>query len=385
MTRVLVTGGRGLIGSWLVRALLERGDTVTVLSRDGRPRPDFGQRDGGSAAEFLAGDVRDPAAVDRALAGRGVELVFHLAGQAIVATAGHAPADTFQTNVAGVWTLLDACRAAATVARVVVASSAQVYGPSPARPATEEAPLEPAEPYAASKAAADVIARSYWPAHGLPVAVARLGNVYGGGDMNPSRLVPEAVWAALAGRRPSIRSDGTARRDFLFVEDAVAAYLAIADLLRDPTLAAGLAFNAVGQTRPTVLDVVREVFAAAGAPLDPDLRLGPPDGSGRAAGPGDAPGRTVDDSRLRELTGWRPRVDLSDGIRRTVAWYRRNAPTRRRTPPGRPRRIRPCPVTRSGRRSSTRRRSSTSAAVSTSRSSPARSPSPRATAAATRR
>jgi CDP-glucose 4,6-dehydratase len=326
VTRVLVTGGRGLIGSWLVGALLERGDTVTVLSRGGRPRPNVGPQDGGSAAEFLAGDIRDPAAVDRALAGRNVELVFHLAGQAIVATAGHAPADTFATNVAGVWTLLDACRAAATVTRVVVASSAQVYGPAPRSPATEEARLDPADPYAASKAAGDLIARSYWPAHGLPVAVARLGNVYGGGDMNPSRLVPEAVWAALARRRPAIRSDGTARRDFLHVDDAVAAYLAIADLLRDPTLAAGLAFNAAGPTRPTVLDVVREVFAAADAPLDPDLQPGPPSGLGGAADPGNAPGPTVDDSRLRELTGWQPRVDLADGIRRTVAWYRRNAP-----------------------------------------------------------
>ncbi len=336
MTRVLVTGGRGLIGSWLVRALLERGDTVTVLSRGGRPRPNVGPRDGGSAAEFFAGDIRDAAAVERALGGRRIELVFHLAGQAILSTAGQAPADTFQTNVAGTWTLLDACRAARTVRRVVVASSAKVYGPSPPRPATEETPLDPADPYAASKAAADLIARSYSPAHGLPVAVARLGNVYGGGDMNPSRLVPEAVWAALAGRRPAIRSDGTARRDFLHVDDAVAAYLAIADLLRDPTLAAGLAFNAAGPTRPTVLDVVREVFVAADAPLDPDLRLGPPDASGRTDDPGDPPGPTIDDSRLRELTGWQPRVDLTDGLRRTVAWYRRHAPTRRRTPPGRP-------------------------------------------------
>ncbi len=336
MTRVLVTGGRGLIGSWLVRALLERGDTVTVLSRGAR-RSNVGPQEGGSAAEFFAGDIRDAAAVERALGGRRIELVFHLAGQAILSTAGHAPAETFQTNVAGTWTLLDACRTARTVRRVVVASSAKVYGPSFRRPSTEDSPLRPADPYAASKAAADLIARSYWPAHGLPVAVARLGNVYGGGDMNASRLVPEAVWAALAGRRPAIRSDGTARRDFLHVDDAVAAYLAIADLLRDPALAAGLAFNAAGPTRPTVLDVVREVFAAAGVPLDPDLQAGagldpdlrtvPPNGSGGRPGPGEPAVRPVDDSRLRELTGWHPRVDLTDGLRRTVAWYRRHAPT----------------------------------------------------------
>jgi CDP-glucose 4,6-dehydratase len=375
VTRVFVTGAHGLIGSWLVKALLARGDHVVVLVRGDRPRsaltiaglaptvggpvPSVGGPvlsvggpvlsvggpaptgdlapdapaigivsgapaleivPGGPVVELVWGDVRDGDLLERVLREHETELVFHLAGQAIVVDDGRSPGETFATNVGGTWALLEACRAAGSAPRVVVASSEKVYGASPAFPSTERSPLDPADPYAASKAAADVIARSYWHAYGLPVAVARLGNVYGGGDMNPSRLVPGAVWAALAGRQPLIRSDGTARRDFLHVDDAVAAYLAIADLLVDPTQAAGLAFNVGSGTRPTVREIVRHVFAAAAVPLDPDT-------PGRVEALGEFDSQSVDHSRLTQRTGWRPEVGLADGLRRTVAWYSRHAPT----------------------------------------------------------
>jgi CDP-glucose 4,6-dehydratase len=316
VTRVFLTGANGLIGSWLVKALVDRGDAVTVLERRGRARSPLSLEGTRESVEVVAGEIGDAAALERALRDQQPELVFHLAGEAIVGEAARAPAETFETNVRGTWNLLEACRVL-EAPRVVAASSARVYGRSPVAVRTESSPLEPADAYAASKAAADVIARSYWQAHGLRVAVARLGNVYGGGDMNASRLVPEAVWAALEGRAPVIRSGGTTRRDFLYVEDAVAAYLAIADLLVSGERAAGQAFNAGSDTRPSVLEVVGAVMAAAGRPFEADLW-------GADAGETDA---AIDHSLLTELTGWRPRVELADGLRRTVAWYRRHAPT----------------------------------------------------------
>ncbi len=319
MTRVLVTGANGLIGSWLVKALLARGDTVTVLDRGERPASALTVGRTIDRVEIVHGDILDGPLIQRMLGDGAIELVFHLAGQALVGEARHNPAATFETNVRGTWTLLEAARAAGRP-RVVVASSDRVYGPNPERPCTEDRPLGAAEPYVASKAAADLIARSYWTAYGLPVAVARLANVYGGGDMNASRLVPEAVWAALADRRPVIRSDGTARRDFLHVDDAVAAYLAIADLLADEGLAAGTAFNAGSGAPVGVLELMGLVFAAAGVPFDPDIR-------GQQTPPGERDVGCVDHSRLTSLTGWRPRVELPVGLRRTIAWYQEYAPT----------------------------------------------------------
>jgi CDP-glucose 4,6-dehydratase len=200
------------------------------------------------------------------------------------------------------------------VERVVVASSDKAYGASDVLPYTEDLPLRAQHPYDASKAAADLIARSYFHTFGLPVAVTRFANLYGGGDQNGSRLIVEAVGAVLAGRAPVVRSDGSPERDFLYVEDAVAAYLAIADLL-DAGGAAGEAFNAGGGAPLRVLDVVRAVCAAAGSALEPEIR-----GHGTPAGEIDR--QWVDAGKLRGLSGWAPQVGLAEGLARTLAWYR---------------------------------------------------------------
>jgi CDP-glucose 4,6-dehydratase len=311
-----VTGGHGLLGSWLVKALLEREVRVTVLRRDEPALSALALEGTEARVDVVPGDVRDAAVVERALAEYQVDAVFHLAAQTLVGTARRSPVATFDTNVRGTWTVLEACRRVG-VERVVVASSDKAYGPSDELPYREETPLRPRYPYDASKAAADLIARSYWHTYGLPVAVTRCANLYGGGDLEFSRLVPEAVVAALQGRAPVIRSDGTPERDFLYVEDAVEAYLAIADALGSDGggPAAGRALNAgTGEPRP-VLDVVRAVCSAAGADVEPDVR-------GRGAPPAEIARQWVDSSALRELTGWEPRTDLDDGLRRTVDWYR---------------------------------------------------------------
>jgi CDP-glucose 4,6-dehydratase len=220
---------------------------------------------------------------------------------------------TFEANVEGTWTVLDACRAVG-VPRVVVASSDKAYGEQEQLPYREDFPLLARHPYEVSKAAADMIARSYWHSYGLPVAVMRCANLYGGGDLNFSRLIPEAVAAALAGRPPQIRSDGTPERDDLYVEDAAAAYVALAAALDGPS-ARGTAFNAgTGETR-SVREVVELVCDAAGVRLEPDIR-------GTGSPEGEISRQCVDSSRLHDLTGWSPRVPLEDGLRRTVEWYR---------------------------------------------------------------
>jgi len=312
---VFVTGAYGLLGSWLVRALLERGDRVVALQRDRTPRSALLLGALERRIDVVHGDLAEPGLVARALGEYEVDTVFHLAAQTIVGTANRSPLATFETNVRGTWLLLEACRLHGAE-RVLVAASDKAYGASASLPYREDQPLEPRFPYDVSKAATDLIARSYWHTYRLPVAVTRFANLYGGGDLNRSRLIPEAVAAALAGRAPVIRSDGTPERDFLYVEDAVAAYLQLADALDgDGSRARGEAFNAGGGEPHAVGDVVALICRIAGSDVAPDVRgAGTPDG--------EIDRQWVDASKLRALTGWTPAVGLEEGLQRTVAWYR---------------------------------------------------------------
>jgi CDP-glucose 4,6-dehydratase len=310
---VLVTGGHGLLGSWLVRALLGAGERVVVIRRDEPAVSGLALMGLAERVDVVHGDICEEGLVARALNEYEVSDVFHLAAQTLVGTANRAPASTFETNVRGTWIVLEACRLHGAE-RVIVASSDKAYGRHDELPYRESFALTPTYPYDVSKAAADLIARSYWHTFGLPVAVTRFANLYGGGDTNRSRLVPEAVCAALAGRPPVVRSDGSPERDFLYVEDAVAAYLSIREALGRGE-GGGEAFNAGGGAPHSVADVVSLICRLAGSDVKPEIR-----GAGVPAGEIDR--QYVDSSKLRKLTGWKPAVGLEDGLSRTIDWYR---------------------------------------------------------------
>jgi CDP-glucose 4,6-dehydratase len=314
LKRALVTGGHGFVASNLARALLERGDAVTVLDLASPPSSGLALQKIDSEVELVQADLRDADAVASTIAAGEFDSVFHLAAQTLVGPAMADPTATFEINVRGTWTLLEACRQA-EVPAVVVASSDKAYGPSEELPYREQMRLAPASPYEASKAAADAIALSYRPAYGLPVAVTRFANIYGGGDPNFSRLIPEAIAAVLDGRRPQIRSDGSPERDFLFVGDAVAAYLAVERAVGAGGPGAGEAFNAGGETPHPVREVLAAIVEVSGTDLQPEyLGTGNPDG--------EIDRQYVDSTKLREMTGWRPEVGLRDGLIRTLDWYR---------------------------------------------------------------
>jgi CDP-glucose 4,6-dehydratase len=310
---VLVTGAYGLLGSWLTRELLRHGARVVVIRRDEPAVNPLTLQGLADRVDAVSGDICTDGLVARALNEYEVDSVFHLAAQTLVGTANHAPLSTFETNIRGTWMVLEACRLHG-VERVVVASSDKAYGRQDSLPYREDQPLQPTFPYDVSKAAADLLARSYWHTFGLPVAVTRFANLYGGADINRSRLVPEAVSAALAGRAPVVRSDGSPERDFLYVEDAVSAYLAIWGALSDDG-GRGQAFNAGGGQSQRVGDVVALICRLAGSDVEPDIR-------GVGVPHGEIDRQWVDASKLRELTGWEPTVTLEEGLRRTIEWYR---------------------------------------------------------------
>jgi CDP-glucose 4,6-dehydratase len=324
LKRALVTGGHGFVASHLTAALLGAGTAVRVLDRPGPRLTDLGgPRTSGldllgvrEEVELVEADLLDAAGVGDAVA--GCDAVFHLAAQTIVGVARRSPAETFEVNVRGAWNVFEACRGEG-VGKVVFASSDKAYGSSPELPYREDFPLRAAYPYDASKAAADVIARSYAHAYELPLGVTRFANIYGGGDLNFTRLIPEAAIAIAEGRAPVIRSDGSPKRDFLYVDDAVAAYLAIAAAL-DGDGATGEAFNAGGDRPHSVREVVDLIAAVSGSDVVPGYGPGLPSGEIRD--------QYLDSSKLRELTGWRAAVDLRQGLTRTLEWYREHPEVR---------------------------------------------------------
>jgi CDP-glucose 4,6-dehydratase len=310
--RALVTGARGFAASWLAKALLESGSEVSSLDREGSSPTGLDLQGIAADVNDVVGDLRDQDAVLKLLRESEIDSVFHLAAQAIVGDANASPVPTFQTNIEGTWVLLEACREAG-VELVVVASSDKAYGPHEELPYTEDSALQPVFPYDVSKAATDLIARSYWHTFGLPVAVTRFANLYGGGDRNFSRLIPETVTAVLDERPPIIRSDGSLERDFLHVEDAAQAYLAVAGALTKGEVG-GEAFNAGwGRPRP-----VREV-------IDLICELGPgdvkPDYQGTGNPSGEIDRQFLDSTKIRERIGWEPQVDLREGLKQTLEWY----------------------------------------------------------------
>jgi CDP-glucose 4,6-dehydratase len=260
-------------------------------------------------------DLADYDALLRVLNEHDVTDVFHLAAQTIVGTANRSPLSTWETNVRGTWCLLESCRAVGSVQRIVVASSDKAYGSHDELPYREDFPLKPVFPYDVSKAAADMIARSYAHQYGMPVAVTRLANVYGPGDLNWSRIVPDTARALARGERPVIRSDGSPERDYLYVDDAVDAYLAVAASLERPEMR-GRAWNA-GWGRPVpVLHMVQTLIDVSGVEVEPDVR-------GEGVPHGEIDRQYLDSTAIRAELGWEPKWDLERGLRASWEWYER--------------------------------------------------------------
>lgn len=309
--RVFVTGGTGLLGSWLVDELLARGAEVVCLVRDWVPGTHFARASLLERTTLVHGDLDDHPLLVRALNEHEIDSVFHLGAQTIVGVASRHPLSTFEANVRGTWNLLEAARACGPrIQRVIVASSDKAYGTQKVLPYTEETPLEGRFPYDVSKSCADLIALSYFHTYGLPVAITRCGNLFGGGDLNFNRLVPGTIRSAFRDESPIIRSNGLYVREYFYVRDAVDAYLALAE--RVPELA-GHAFNFGSGETLTVLDMVGRILAAMGkTSLQPTVL-------NQAVH--EIPEQALDCTKADRVLGWRPTYRVEAGLQETVAWY----------------------------------------------------------------
>jgi CDP-glucose 4,6-dehydratase len=304
---VLITGAAGFLGRSMT-ALLGPAERVVGLDLDwARPTADS------TSIEEITGDVRDTALVEQVLADRRIGTVLHLAAQTLVGPALVDPVDTFRNNIEGTWSVLEACRSVDTVSSIVIASSDKAYGDWSGRPYLEDTALRPRHPYDVSKAAGDLIGQTYATTYGLPVAITRCGNLYGGGDTNWSRVVPGTIRSVLQGDRPVIRSDGTPVRDYLHVSDAAAGALLLAGSLRNRPELGGMAFNFAAGTRLSVRELVDRILALMGSDLEP-LVL--------AEAAHEIPEQRLSTLRARRVLDWRPRTRIDDGLREAIAWYR---------------------------------------------------------------
>jgi CDP-glucose 4,6-dehydratase len=310
---VFVTGATGLLGGWLVRRLVEEGASVTALVRDWVPRSTLLTADWLKKVTIVRGDVRDQVVLERSLGEYEIDTVFHLAAQTIVGVANRNPVSTLDTNIRGTWALLEAARRSPLTKAVIIASSDKAYGDHEELPYDEDAALQGEHPYDVSKSCADLIAKMYAVTFGVPVAVTRCGNFYGGGDLNWNRLIPGTIRSALKNERPVIRSDGTLIRDYFYVEDGAAAYMQLAQALHARPELRGEAFNFSNELQVDVLTLAKKILERMKSPLEPDVR---------ADARNEIQHQWLSAAKARRMLGWAPQFTLDEGLERTIAWYR---------------------------------------------------------------
>jgi len=302
-----------------VKALLDQDADVVALVRDQTPRSMLLREGLINQIAIVNGDLESLPTIRRAIAEYQPHTVFHLAAQPLVQVAKLDPIGTLRANVAGTWNVLEACRLTGK-SNVVVASSDKAYGANPSLPYLETHPLQGRYPYDVSKSCADLIAQMYAATYGLKTAIARCGNLFGGGDLNFSRTIPGVIQATLAGERFVIRSDGKFVRDFLYVKDAAQSYLTLGQHLAEQDSISGEAFNFGLGLRLTVLDIVSMVLRIMGrTDLEPIIQ------NNTSA---EIREQYLDASKARKLLGWEPKYNMEQALEETVAWYRAELSTR---------------------------------------------------------
>jgi CDP-glucose 4,6-dehydratase len=308
---VFVTGADGFIGGWLAKGLVDAGAKVTVIIRDLKRQNALDFHSIREKTTIVVGDIADYSVISRALNEYEIDTVFHLAAQAIVGTANRSPVSTFESNIKGSWTILEACRVTSTVKRVIVASSDKAYGNQEKLPYTEDQPLKGLYPYDASKVCTDVLAQSYHTSYGLPVCITRNANTYGGADANMSRIVPDTICSALLGKELVIRSDGTLERDYMYVQDAVDAYLTLGENMHRDDIV-GEAFN-FGVGEPvTVLELFNTIIKLTGSEMKPKIL---------DQAKNEIKRQYLNVDKVKSMLSWKPKYTLESGLKETISWY----------------------------------------------------------------
>ena len=308
--RVFVTGCNGFLGSWLTKTLSENGAEVTGLIRDIIPNSYLKLSGTLDKINVVYGGLEDYRTIERALNEHEIQFCFHLGAQAIVSTANRSPISTFEANIKGTWTVLEAARCTKLLEGVIVASSDKAYGIHEKLPYTEDAPLKGSHPYDVSKSCSDLLAQSYFHSYGLPVSITRCGNIYGGGDLNFTRIVPGTIKSVIHNETPVIRSDGKFTRDYIYVSDIVDGYLKIAENMKK---AGGEAFNFSNENPVSVIELFDKIIRISGKKMKPRVLN---------EAKNEIRDQYLSSKKSVKTLGWKSKYSLEDGLREAFLWYR---------------------------------------------------------------
>ncbi|OFW64211.1 MAG: sugar dehydratase [Actinobacteria bacterium RBG_19FT_COMBO_36_27] len=310
---VFVTGCTGLLGSWLVKTLEENGAKVIGLIRDWVPKSNLILQSTINKIITVRGEVEDYFLLERILNEYEIDTVFHLAAQTIVGIANRNPISTFETNIKGTWNILEACRKNPTVKKVIIASSDKAYGEHKTLPYTEDAPLKGSHPYDVSKSCADLIAFAYYNTFKLPVCVTRCGNFFGGGDLNFNRIIPGTIRSVIFNEKVVIRSNGKFIRDYIYILDAVNAYLYLAEKMDEKNVI-GEAFNFSNEIQLTVIELVNKILSIMDRKELKPIILNEVKG--------EIVHQYLSAAKAKEMLGWSPIYGFEEGLRETIEWYK---------------------------------------------------------------
>ena len=311
-TNVLVTGADGFIGSHIAKALIDKGAKVTTIVRDLKKTNNLDILNLRDKINIIHGDLVNFNDCERCINEYDIEFCFHIAAQAIVGPANRSPLSTFESNIKGTWNMLEACRISKTIRGLIIASSDKAYGQQKKLPYTEDSPLNGYFPYDASKVCADVLARSYFMTYGLPLAITRNANTYGPADMNQSRIIPDVIMRLIRNEQPIIRSDGTPERDYMYIKDAVDAYITLAENLHRKEVA-GQAFN-FGTGKPiSVLNLYNKIIKLMGKDVKPKIL-------GEAKNEIDR--QYLDSGKAKKILNWGAKYGIDSGLNETIDWYK---------------------------------------------------------------
>lgn len=309
---VFITGGTGFLGSYLVKKLVNYGANVTILVRDYIPQSNIYVGEEYKKVNVVHGALEDYLLIERTLGEYEIDTVFHLAAQAIVGVANRNPLGTFKSNIEGTWNILEAARKSPSIKRVIVASSDKAYGDQEKLPYDENMPLQGKHPYDVSKSCADLIAQTYYETYKLPVCITRCGNLYGGGDLNFNRIIPQSIQSILNNEAPVIRSDGSFIRDYFYIEDAVDAYINLAEKVVELNLG-GQAFNFSNEIQLTVLELVNKILKIMGSSMKPIILN---------QGSNEIIHQYLSAKKARTILGWSPNYTIDEGLSKTIEWYK---------------------------------------------------------------